>query len=107
MALPGLVCRDELFPREACRRCCEQAMERLSAREACRLTVRLPALAHEGNCEAALAEETDSCLEDGRLPDIGRLKTRFAPDPGSMPGTAAAGARLAGYGEPLAAGDAS
>ena len=85
MALPGLVCRDELFPREACRRCCERAMERLSAREACRLTVRLLALAREGNCEAALAEEIESCLEDGRLPDIGRLKARFAPDPGPCP----------------------
>ena len=38
-ALPGLLCRDPLFPREACRRLFEAAMDALPAKRACRLTV--------------------------------------------------------------------
>ena len=49
MALLNLVYRHELFPREAYRRCFERALERLSEREACRLSVGLLVLAHEEN----------------------------------------------------------
>ncbi len=49
-ALSGLVYRDQrecqLFPRAACRRLYQTAMEQLPEREACRLTVDLLGLAH-------------------------------------------------------------
>ena len=84
MALLNLVYRDELFPREAYRRCFERAFDQHGERVACRMTVRLLALAHEQNCEAALAAEIDDCLRAGQLPDMGRLKSRFAPASGAM-----------------------
>ena len=107
MALMNLVYRDELFPREAYRRCFELAMVRLTEREACRLTVKLLALAHEENCEAELAAEIDIGLRIGQLPDLEDLKARFAPDPGEMPEINITPARLAGYGELLHRGGAS
>ena len=67
MALLNLVYRAELFPREAYRHCFELALTRLTERAACRLAVKLLALAHEQNCEATLAAESmpacgpDSC----------------------------------------------
>ena len=107
MALLNLVYRDELFPREAYRRCFELAISRLDKRAACRLTVKLLALAHEENCEAALATEIDDCLRARRLPDLDRLKARFAPDRGGMPRINVIPARLAGYGALLSMGGAS
>ena len=107
MALLNLVYRDELFPREAYRRCFELAISRLDKRAACRLTVKLLALAHEENCEAALATEIDDCLRARRLPDLDRLKARFAPDRGGMPRISVIPARLAGYGALLSMGGAS
>ncbi len=101
MALLNLVYRDELFPREAYRRCFEMAMAQLDERSACRLTVKLLALAHEENCEAALAEEIDACLRAGKLPELDRLKVRFAPQTGAMPDIRVMRAPLAGYGELL------
>ena len=106
-ALLNLTYRDELFPREAFRRCFERALEELGGRDACRLTVRLLALAHEEGCEAALADEIEACLERGELPEPARLRTRFAPRCGPMPTVAVAPASLAGYGDLLARGDAS
>ena len=107
MALLNLVYRDELFPRDAYRRCFETAVARLGERAGCRLTVKLLALAHEENCEAALAAEIERCLQAGTLPDLQRLRTRFAPDPGRLPEVHVARARLAGYGDLLGTGDAS
>ena len=107
MALKNLVYRDALFPRGAYRRCFEVALERLTEREACRLTVNLLALAHEENCEAELAAEIDSVLDKGRLPNPADLKARFAPDPAQMPRIDVARPPLAGYGALLSAGGAS
>ena len=107
MALLNLVYRDALFPRDAYRRCFEAALERLTEREACRLAVTLLALAHEENCEAELAAEIDSILDEGRLPAPNDLKARFAPDPGKMPRIDVARTHLAGYGSLLSAGGAS
>ncbi len=98
MALLNLVYRDELFPREAYRRCFEKALERLTEREACRLAVALLALAHEENCEAELAAEIDRALKAGRLPDPGELKARFAPRRGKMPSVDVTRPPLVGYG---------
>ena len=85
MALLNLIYRDAMFPREPYRRCFERALERLTQREACRLTVTLLALAHEENCEAELATAIEGVLKAGRLPDPDKLKPRFAPDPAEMP----------------------
>lgn len=107
MALMNLTYRDELFPREAYRRCFEAALSKAGERAACRLTVRLLALAHEESCEAALAAEIDVCLAAGKLPDLDRLKVRFAPEPGAMPEVCVIRAPLAGYGDLLRMGGAS
>ena len=106
-ALLNLTYRDELFPREAYRRCFERALEQLGGRDACRLTVRLLALAHEEGCEAALADEIEACLDRGELPDPAELRIRLSPECEPMPEVAVAPASLAGYGELLARGDAS
>ena len=107
MALRRLVYRDALFPREAYRRCFETALTRLPERAACRLAVTLLALAHEENCEVALAAAIDDALRAGRLPDPDTLKARFAPDPGTMPRIDVARPQLAGYGSLLGTGGAS
>ncbi len=107
MALMNLVYRDELFPRAAYRRCFEAALERLGERQACRLAVGLLALAHEESCEAELAEEIDRALDAGRIPDLDRLKARFAPRRGEMPSVDVARPPLMGYGALLDAGDAA
>ena len=107
MALLNLVYRDTLFPREPYRRCFERALERLTQREACRLTVTLLALAHEENCEAELATAIEGALKAGRLPDPDKLKARFAPDPAQMPRIDVAKPLLAGYGTLLGVGGAA
>ena len=107
MALMNLVYRDELFPRDAYRRCFETAVARLGERAGCRLAVKLLALAHEENCEAALAAEIDGRLAAGKLPDLDALKARFAPEPGAMPEVHVIRAPLAGYGDLLRMGGAS
>jgi hypothetical protein len=85
MALLNLVYRDRLFPREAYRTTFERLRERLSERKACRLIVDLLALAHERGCEAELADQLAADLDANRLPDIDRLRARFAPDPARVP----------------------
>ena len=85
MALLGLVYRDQLFPREAYRRCFEALLEALPERQACRTTVELLALAHERGCESELADQLSADLQAGLLPDIAELRERFAPDPGRLP----------------------
>jgi hypothetical protein len=85
MALPGLVYRDQLFPRGAYRHLYERAMATLPEKAACRLTVDVLALAHERGCEAELAAMITEQLDAGTLPDMGVLRRRFAPDPAKLP----------------------
>ena len=85
MALRNLVYRDELFPRTAYRRAFDALLEARGERAACRDTVALLALAHERNCEAALAERLDACLDEGAPPDPGALAALFAPAAASLP----------------------
>ncbi len=85
MAILGLVYRDQLFPRQAYRQTFDALLEVLPERKACRITVELLALAHERGCESELADYLTVCLKDRRLPDMDKLRKRFAPDPGEMP----------------------
>jgi hypothetical protein len=85
MALLNLVYRDQLFPREAYRRTFDVLVEQMGERSACRLMVGLLALAHDQGCEAELARCLADDLDARRLPDIDRLRKRFAPDPPSIP----------------------
>nr|WP_043285155.1 IS21 family transposase [Paraburkholderia oxyphila] len=85
MALLNLVYRDQVFPREAYRLTFERLCEQLPERAACKTMVELLSLAHERNCEAQLAEALQHCLDDGQLPDLGALVSRFAPQPAAVP----------------------
>jgi hypothetical protein len=85
MALLNLVYRDQLFPRQAYRRTFDVLLERLPAKQACRIMVDLLALAHDRSCEAELAALLASDLEADRLPDMAALHQRFAPDPACLP----------------------
>jgi len=80
-ALPGLVYRDQLFPRDAYRRLYDAAMATLPERTACKLVVGALAIAHERGCEADLAALIDASMDAGDLPDLADLRARFAPDP--------------------------
>ena len=97
-ALARWVHRDGLFPREEYRICHDMALERLGEREACKLSVKLLALAHEANCEAALAQAIRPILEAGQLPDAVPYIQRFAPRPGSLPEVRVQKGRLESYG---------
>ena len=79
MALLHLVYRDQLFPRQAYRRTFEVLLEQTGERQACRCMVELLALAHERSCEAELAQCLAEDLDAQRLPDLVRLRQRFAP----------------------------
>lgn len=85
MALLNLVYRDQLFPREAYRLTFERLRERLADRAACKLMVDLLSMAHERACEAQLAAVLTELLATTHLPDMQALRTRFAPDPASVP----------------------
>jgi transposase InsO family protein len=85
MALLNLVYRDQLFPRPAYRRAFEMLLANAGDKHACRVTVGLLALAHERACEAELAEAIDADLDDGRLPDLDRLRERFRPEARTVP----------------------
>ncbi|CAD6559727.1 hypothetical protein LMG28727_06946 [Paraburkholderia kirstenboschensis] len=85
MALLNLVYRDQLFPREAYRLTFDRLCEQLSARAACKTMVELLSLAHERTCEAQLAQALEQYLADGQLPDLDELRSRFAPDPATVP----------------------
>ena len=98
MALANLVYRNEMFPREEYRRCFETVLETLSERAACQLTVKLLCLAHDYNCEDQLAEAIRACLEEGTLPDIKRLRERFAPKLQPMPRPEVRKGSLSSYG---------
>lgn len=85
MALLNLVYRDQVFPREAYRLTFERLREQLPERAACKTMVELLSLAHERNCEAQLAQALQQCLDDGQLPDLDALDSRFAPKPAAVP----------------------
>lgn len=84
-ALPGLVYRDQLFPRDAYRRLYDAAMAALPERAACKLVVGTLAIAHERGCEADLAAAIGAQLDAGVMPDLAELRARFAPDPEALP----------------------
>ena len=85
MALLHLVYRDQLFPRDACRRTFETPLEALDERTACRRMVGLLALAHDRCCEAALAARLADLLASGTVPELEPLQAHFAPDPQALP----------------------
>nr|WP_242684362.1 IS21 family transposase [Paraburkholderia hospita] len=85
MALLNLVYRDQVFPREAYRLTFERLREQLPERAACKTMVELLSLAHERNCEAQLAQALQQCLDDGQLPDLDALDSRFASKPAAVP----------------------
>ncbi len=108
MALLGLVYRDQIFPRDVYRRTFEALLERLPDRQACRVIVELLALAHERGCERELADRLSIALEDGDLPDMASLRTRFSPDPAALPVVTVQLATLAAYDDALlGTGDAA
>jgi len=84
-ALPGLVYRDQLFPRDAYRRLYDAAMAALPERTACKLVVGALAIAHERGCEADLAALIDASLDAGDLPDLADLRARFVPALEALP----------------------
>lgn len=47
--------------------------------------MELLSLAHERNVEAALALAIQGDLDAGRLPTLGGMRTRFAPNPACVP----------------------
>jgi hypothetical protein len=85
MALLNLVYREQLFPRDAYRLTFDRLLEQLPDKSACRLMVDLLALAHDRGCEVDLATQLTADLAAVRMPDITALRTRFAPDPASLP----------------------
>jgi hypothetical protein len=97
MALLHLVYRDALFPRSAYRAAWERLIETREARTACRIMVGLLALAHEGGCEADLAAALTERLEDGGVPDLAELRTRFAPTVARLPVVAVTRPLIASY----------
>ena len=103
MALPGLVYRDQLFPRDAYRQLYEAAMAALPEKAACRLTVDILALAHDRGCEAELATVITGHLDAGTLPDMAALRERFAPDPATLPNITVLITPLSDYNALLAA----
>jgi hypothetical protein len=96
-ALPGLVYRDQLFPRDAYRRLYDAAMDALPERAACKLVVGALAIAHERCCEADLATLIDASLDAGRLPDLATIRARFQPDPEALPQVTVTMAPLSAY----------
>ena len=85
MALMDYVYRDRIFPRPAYARAFEALIAAKNDRTACRTIVEILAIAHERACEAELAEVLAAELDAGRLPDLGDLRRRFAPDPAALP----------------------
>jgi hypothetical protein len=79
LALLNLVCRDQLFPRDAYRLTFDRLLEKTGEKPACQLMVELLALAHDRGCEAGLATILSAGLAADQLPDIAVLRERFAP----------------------------
>ena len=83
-ALMNLAYRDELFPREEYKLCFELALSTLGRREACRMAVKLLAMAHEQSCEEQLALAIRDSLNSGELPEMDTLRERFVMKAGPM-----------------------
>lgn len=79
------VLRDAMFPRSEYAQAWEHISQALPERAACRLMVGLLDLADQANVVAELALELGRLLDKAELPDIDRLKERFAPRPTVMP----------------------
>ena len=62
------------------------------------MTVRLLELAHDYSCEAHLAEAIGVSLDSGKLPDIKRLRERFAPKLQPLPHPEVRKGSLGSYG---------
>lgn len=103
-ALLNLAYRDDLFPHSAYQRCFDRTLEVEGSRNACRLMVKLLALAHENKCERALADVISTCLDTGTLPDLASLRKRFAPPKGSLPCVTVTPSTLDVYGDLLVMG---
>lgn len=97
MALLNLAYRDRLLSRDVYRRTFDQLRQWLSDQKSCRLMVDLLALAHERGCEAELADQLAADPDARQLPDIGRLRARFAPDLASVPNVVVHLAPLTAY----------
>lgn len=102
-ALAGLTYRDALWPRTAYRRSWEALIAVRPTREAARTMVGLLALAHDLGVEADLAAALDTILDDGGLPDLASLRTRFTPKPPPAPQVHIEMPRARAY-DPLLAG---
>ena len=102
-ALAGLTYRDALWPRTAYRRSWEALIAVRPTREAARTMVGLLALAHDLGVEADLAAALDTILDDGGLPDLASLRTRFTPKPPPAPQVHIEMPRASAY-DPLLAG---
>jgi transposase len=85
MALLDLIYRDQLFPRQVYARTFEFLLDRLAPRAACKIMVKLLALAHDRGCEVELADLLAIDLDQGRLPDIAALSALFGPNDDAMP----------------------
>jgi hypothetical protein len=99
MALLNLVYREQLFPRRAYARAFEALLAKETDTRACRIMVGLLALAHDGGCEAELAETLDADLNTGRLPALDRLQARFRSKAMSVPDVAIDLVPLSAYDE--------
>lgn len=60
-------------------------MAALPEKAACRLTVDILALAHDRGCETELATVISGLLAANELPDMAKMRARFAPDPTFLP----------------------
>jgi hypothetical protein len=99
MALLNLVYREQLFPRRAYARAFEALLAREGDRHACRIMVGLLALAHDGACEAELAEAIDADLDAGSLPDLASLRACFGSTATAVPDVAIDLVPLSAYDE--------
>ena len=97
MALLNLVYRETQFPRAAYRLAWERLLAAGDTRAACKTMVGLLALAHERNCEAALATVLTAELDQGRLPDLSDLRARFAPISSAPPAVSVILPAIASY----------
>jgi hypothetical protein len=107
MALLNLVYRDQIFPREAYRGMFEWLREHHGDRQACKLSVELLSLAHERGCEAELAALLAEHLLAARVPQLGALRERFAPDPARLPQVHVQLAPLSAYEALIGQGEAA
>jgi hypothetical protein len=79
------VLRDAMFPRSEYARTWLHLRDRLAERSACRLMIDLLDLADQANVVAELAGVLAELLDQGTVPDIDVLRTRFAPRALQMP----------------------